>query len=170
MMGDLVRIQLLGFNDADLLVDGTVTEEGQTRQQIATKRVLTPLYQCSVAHAASVLPSALLFFVCDYGDVAAQLGRELLRQVKNNDVKCLAKLVQDSLQFSFSVYKTKRVLVRNPNADPQLCYLHFVNVSRRISLLLGVQLQYSVLVPMFEMMKVVENDGYDAIGGYFNCI
>ena len=59
VMGDLVRIQLLGYHDVDLLVDGAVTEEGRTRQQIATKRVLTPLYQCSVAHAASVLPSAL---------------------------------------------------------------------------------------------------------------
>ena len=111
-----------------------------------------------------MLPSALLFFVCDYGDVAAQLGRELLRQVKNSDVKCLAKLVQDSLQFSFSVYKTKRVLVKNPDADPELCYLHFVNVSRRISLLLGVQLQYSVLVPMFEMMKVTENNDGNGVG------
>lgn len=86
-------------------------EQSQKRvepvSKLQRKRVLTPLYQCSVAHAASVLPSALLFFVCDYGDVAAQLGRELLRQVKNSDVKCLAKLVQDSLQFSFSVYKTE---------------------------------------------------------------
>lgn len=161
MIGDLVRIQLLGYHDADLLIDGVVPEEGSTRQQIATKQVLTPLYQCSLAHAASVLPSALLFFICDYGDVATQLGRDLLRQVKNSDVKYLAKLVQDSLQFSFSVYKTKRVLVKNTDAEPELRYLHFVNVSRRISMLLGVQLQYSVLVPMFEMMKVSMNMRYD---------
>ena len=161
MIGDLVRIQLLGFHDTDLMTDGIITEDGRVCQEIATKRILTPLYQCSLAHAASVLPSALLFFVCDYGDVAAQLGKELLRQVKNSDAKCLAKLVQDSLQFSFSVYKTNRVLVKDPNAGPELKYIHFVGVSRRISLLLGVQLQYSVLVPMFEMMKVIENDGND---------
>ena len=186
MLGDLVRIQLLGDHDADLLVEGVIPEEHKMQQQLHTRKILTPLYHCATAHAASVLPSALLFFICEYGEVAGKFGRELLRQVREKDVVIMARLIQNTLQFCFSVYKTDRLLAICDQRDASKRYLdsshedeqdhkegeereggegekkmirerghlHFVNVSKRIALLLGVQLSYETLVPMFEMMKV----------------
>ena len=110
MLGDLVRIQLLGDHDADLLVEGVIPEEHKMQQQLHTRKILTPLYHCATAHAASVLPSALLFFICEYGEVAGKFGRELLRQVREKDVTIMARLIQNTLQFCFSVYKTDRLL------------------------------------------------------------
>ena len=173
-----MRIQLLGEHDADLLVEEVIPEEHKMQQQLHTRKILTPLYHCATAHAASVLPSALLFFICEYGEVAGKFGRELLRQVREKDVRIMARLIQNTLQFCFSVYKTDRLLAicdqsekdtfpsaREKEKDEEEMerkkktirdrgHLHFMSVSKRIALLLGVQLSYETLVPMFEMMKV----------------
>ena len=67
--GDLSLLLLLGSMDADCAA-GEEAEEQRSAQQAWVKKVLTPLYHCSVAHAATVLPAALLFFLTDYGEVA----------------------------------------------------------------------------------------------------
>ena len=169
-----MRIQLLGFHDADLMVEGVISEENRMRQQLQTRKILTPLYRCATAHAASVLPSALLFFICDYGEVAGKFGRELLRQVREKDTTIMARLIQNTLEFCFVVYKTSRILTicdQHARGEEEMedhttqrmerGHVHFMSVSKRFALLLGVQLSYETLVPMFEMMKVCLRDDDD---------
>lgn len=90
--GDLSLLLLLGSMDADCAA-GEEAEEQRSAQQAWVKKVLTPLYHCSVAHAATVLPAALLFFLTDYGEVATGMCKELLRALREKDAKVFCHLV-----------------------------------------------------------------------------
>ena len=152
-LGDLSLLLLLGHMDADC-AEGAEAEEQRSRQQVWAKKVLTPLYHCSVAHAATVLPAALLFFLTDYGEVATGMCRELLRALREKDVKAFCHLVQDALQYTFTMYKKGKRVVVDEAKNTACLYEHFLGVSRRLAALLGVQLSYELLVALFEMMRV----------------
>lgn len=153
--GDLSLLLLLGSMDADCAA-GEEAEEQRSAQQAWVKKVLTPLYHCSVAHAATVLPAVLLFFLTDYGEVATGMCKELLRALREKDAKVLCHLVQDALQYAFTMHKKGKRVVVEEAKNAECLYEHFLGVSRRLAALLGVQLNYELLVALFEMMRVEE--------------
>lgn len=155
MLGDALRVQLLGSHDSEVR-----DEESRLRQQLQTRHVLEPFHRCCVAHAGSLLPSALFFFCCDYGATAAAMAQDLFRQVKSRDPAVLAEILVNSLQFAFSAYKTRRVLTRGAiqggvqEETQGVEYEHFQGVSRRLSRYLGVRLSYPLLVAIFAKLRV----------------
>ena len=59
------------------------------------------------------------------------------------------------LELAGVTFKGKRVVVEEAK-NAECLYEHFLGVSRRLAALLGVQLNYELLVALFEMMRVEE--------------
>ena len=142
---------MLGSHDSEI-----TDEESRLRQQLQTRHVLEPFHRCCVAHAGSLLPSALFFFCCDYGATAAAMAQDLFRQVRSRDPSVMAEIIVNSLQFAFSAYKTNRVLTRGATEESTqgVERAHFQGVSRRLARLLGVRLPYAVVVAVFGKLRV----------------
>ena len=162
LFGDVSLLLLQGCHDTDVVAEGEDAEEKRAWQHVQVKTVLRPLNLCCVAHPMSLMPSCLLFYVTDYGDVSTAMCKEVLREAREFDVKGYCHVIQDALQYAFTMYKKGKRIVRDENKNTGCLYEHYLGVSRRLAMMMGIQLNYEVLVALFEMMRVGDASASEA--------